>query len=134
MLKKENRLQKEKDFNRIYKGGKPVYSKNLVLRVAFVRDANQDPRFGFIISNKLNKLATQRNALKRQLREIVQKAIPESKTGFNAVIMVKQDFEKPYDQKVIKEQVDELLQKASLIKSQNTSTKSQTSFKPKIKN
>lgn len=116
MLKKENRLQKEKDFNRIYKGSKPVYSKNLVLRVASISDISQAPRFGFIISNKLNKLATKRNALKRQLREIVQKEIPRLKTGFNAVIMVKQDFEKPYQQDDIKKQVIELLQKAGLLK------------------
>ena len=116
MLNKENRLRKEKDFNRIYKGARPVYSKNLVLRVAFVHDSSQAPKFGFIISNKLNKLATGRNALKRQLREIVQKEVPQLKIGFNAVIMVKQDFEKPYDQKVIKEQVDELIKKARLLK------------------
>ncbi len=107
-------MQKEKDFNRIYKGGKPVYSKNLVLRVAFVRDQSQAPKFGFIISNKLNKLATGRNALKRQLREIVNKEITKLKTGFNAVIMVKQDFEKPYQQDDIKKQVIELLQKSGL--------------------
>lgn len=115
MLKKENRLQKEKDFNRIYKGMRPVYSKNLILRIGFVHDIKQAPKFGFIISNKVNKLATDRNALKRQLREIVQQKIPRLKTGFNAVVMVKHDFEKPYDQKVIKAQVDELMKKAGLI-------------------
>ena len=116
MLKKENRLQKEKDFNRIYKNSKPTYSKNLILRVGFVKDKNQTPRFGIIVSNKLNKLATGRNALKRQLREIIQKSIPKLKSGFNVVFMVKQDFEKPYDQTDIKKQVDELLQKSELIK------------------
>lgn len=116
MLKKENRLKKEKDFNRIYKGLKPVYSKNLILRIGFVHDTKQTPKFGFIVSNKINKLATDRNALKRQLREIVQKAIPKLKIGFNAVVLVKKDFEKPYDQKAIKEQVEELFKKAALLK------------------
>jgi ribonuclease P protein component len=116
VLKKDNRLQKEKDFSRIFKSSRPVYSKNLVLRVSFLRDVSQAPKFGFIISNKLNKLATGRNALKRQLREIIKQALPNLKTGFNAVIMVKQDFEKPYDQKVIREQAEELLKKAKLFK------------------
>lgn len=116
MLKKENRLKKEKDFNRIYKGLKPIYSKNLVLRVGFVHDVNKAPKFGFIVSNKINKLATERNALKRQLREIVQKKLPKLKNGFNAVVMVKQDFDKPYDQEVIREQIGQLFKKANLLK------------------
>lgn len=116
MLKKENRLQKEKDFSRIYKSSKPIYSRNLVLRVAFVHNIKQTPKLGIIVSNKLNKLATGRNALKRQLREIVYQIIPKLKCGFNAVILVKQDFEKPYQQDEIKEQVEELLKKAGLLK------------------
>jgi len=120
VLKKENRLQKEREFAKVFKGSRPISSKNLVLRVAKQNLRTEElkylsTKFGFIISNKVNKLATGRNALKRQLRAIIENELPNIKTGYNVVIIVKQDFEKPYDQKAIKEQIVELLGKAGLL-------------------
>lgn len=116
MLKKENRLQKEKEFSRVFKGSRPIYTENLVLR--FVKQPQvlkPDTRFGFVISNKINKLATRRNALKRQLRAVIQDQLSNIKVGYNVVITVKSDFDYPYYQDSIRKQVEEGLKKAGLL-------------------
>ena len=130
MLKKENRLQKEKDFQRVFKGSRPIYAENLVFRVVKQyavssmqlagNAANRKPqtanfsRFGFVISNKISKLATRRNALKRQLRAIIENEMTDIKTGYDIIIMVKSDFNYPYKQEEIREQVEKGLKIAGL--------------------
>lgn len=152
MLKKENRLSADKDFQRVFKGSRPVHTQNLVLRFAvrktptklriernyeitnrnneILRSAQDDnramkqssnetmmaSRFGFVISNKISKLATRRNVLKRQLRAIIEQELPNIKAGYDAVIMVKLDFKYPYKQDEIREQVTDGIRKAGLIK------------------
>ena len=131
MLKQENRLQKEKNFGKVFKGSRPIHTENLVLRIAkqwgvgsTVKgggSAESTPytlhptRFGFVISNKISKLATRRNALKRQLRAIIEQELPNIKTGYDVVIMVKLDFKYPYQQKAIKDQVEKGLKIAGLL-------------------
>ena len=140
MLKKENRLTAEKDFGRVFKGSRPVHTQNLVFRFInrktptklriernyeitnkelkanklIPNSYNLNSRFGFVISNKISKLATRRNALKRQLRAIIEKELTNIKSGYDVVIMVKLDFSYPYEQEAIKEQVREGLQKTGL--------------------
>lgn len=121
MLAKENRLQKDRDFQKVFKGSRPIHTQNLVLRVAkqnlrTEEPKNQRTRFGFVISNKISKLATRRNALKRQLRTIIQDRLGDIKLGYDVVILVKSDFSYPYRQGEIKKQVEEGLGKAGLIK------------------
>ena len=153
MLKKENRLQKDKDFSKVFKGSRPIYAENLVLRFAIRKTPTKlriernyeitnksnrisqqsskqamkqssnetmiSSRFGFVISNKISKLATRRNALKRQLRMIVEKSLPNIKPGYDVVMIVKRDFSYPYKQKVIEAQVINGLGKAGILKISN---------------
>ena len=116
MLPQTQRIQKNKDFEKVFKKGKSVFTKNLSFRFLPNNNADQlSVRFGFIISNKVNKLAVRRNAIKRQLRQICQVLIPEIKQSCDIVIMVKQDFPYPYDQKEIEQQVREGLMKARVL-------------------
>ena len=132
MLKKENRLQKEKDFGKVFKGSRPIHTQNLAFRVTKrmsksptsarasaetgeIRNPKpNEARFGFVISNKISKLATRRNALKRQLRAIIEQEMPNVKAGYDVVIMVKLDFKYPYKQDEIREQVREGFGKAGI--------------------
>ena len=120
MLKKENRLSSDKDFQRVFKGSRPIHMQNLTFCVAKQNSRTQElknsrTRFGFVISNKISKLATRRNALKRQLRAIIEKSISSIQPGYNIVIMVKQDFPWPYEQENIGHQVVEGLKRAGLL-------------------
>lgn len=115
MLKKQNRLKKKKEFDKVFKAGRPLFWNNLSLR-AKNRNDQKDSRFGFIISNKIDKRSTRRNALKRQLREIVRSLISELETGYDVVVIVKQNFSYPYDQTEIESNLVELLRRAKLLK------------------
>ncbi|PIS08095.1 ribonuclease P protein component [Candidatus Berkelbacteria bacterium CG10_big_fil_rev_8_21_14_0_10_43_13] len=96
MLNKLNRLQKDKDFSKVFRSSRPVFTGNLNVRALKRPDAGPS-RFGFVISNKIEKRATRRNALKRRLRAATRELIPSIKVGFNVVITVKQNYSYPYD-------------------------------------
>ena len=115
MLQKENRLNKTRDFEKVFKKTRPVFARNLSVRI-FQKNASKLPfRAGFIISNKISKLATRRNALKRQLRQILHDLISELKPGYDVIVTVKSDFSYPYKQEEIKAQLIEIFKKANLL-------------------
>lgn len=47
------------------------------------------PRFAFVVSVKADKRATERNRMKRMLREAVQHLFPAVRTGVDAVFVVR---------------------------------------------
>lgn len=85
MLNKRFRLNKEKDFQRVFKS-RPVYEGGLCVRAIF-GNRSGEVRFGFIVSNKVEKRATKRNKLKRQLRAISATLIPKLPKGQDIVIV-----------------------------------------------
>lgn len=70
MLKKKHRLNKNKEFNRLFKLGLSGYSPRLGLKIMPNNLAYS--RFAFLISKKVSKRAVVRNLLKRRLREIIR--------------------------------------------------------------
>ena len=141
MLKKLNRITRDKDFKKIFKRSKKIDTKNLVIRIAkrniehnrhqsssqistnpkkLPADSYQLPRgsrFGFVVSNKINKRATRRNALKRRLRAAVREILPNIDPNIDVIVLVKKDFEYPYKYQAIKEQIQEGLQETLSAKS-----------------
>lgn len=113
MLKKENRLRKDREYRKIFKSTKPVYLSNLVFRVA--KTNGEVSRFGFVISNKTEKLAVRRNGLRRQLRRIIEEMLPQIKPGCDVAITVKQNFPYPYQQEEIRKQIVVGLMREGLI-------------------
>jgi len=85
MLNKKFRLNKGNDFRKVFKS-RPVYEGGLSVR-AISKDQGQETRFGFIVSNKVEKRATKRNKLKRQLRAIVAILMPQINKGSDLVII-----------------------------------------------
>ncbi|MFA4995894.1 MAG: ribonuclease P protein component [Patescibacteria group bacterium] len=125
MLPKEFRLQKSVDFQKVFKHSKPVRTANLSFRVfknpKNIRDDKQPQmRFGFIISNKIDKRAVRRNALKRQLRQIASDLISELESGYDIVTVVNEDFPYPYEQDEIKKQFIEGMQKTGVLGDKNS--------------
>jgi len=113
MLAKKYRVRKKREFDNIFKKSRPLHSENLILRVCF---SNKETiKFGFVVSNKVDKRSTRRNAIKRQLRAITQEIMPKVKKGTEVVVIVKKEFPYPYEQKVIKSQYLPLLLKAGII-------------------
>ena len=61
--------------------------KDAFLFLKFSENNLRVSRFAFIVSKKISPKAVQRNKIKRRLRDIIQKIIPEIKTGFDLVII-----------------------------------------------
>jgi ribonuclease P protein component len=86
MLKKSNRIRKNKEFDLVFKTGQSFYEKTLGFRIA--NNGLQKSRLGILISTKVSKKAVLRNHFKRQIREIFQAELPRLKTGKDLVIIV----------------------------------------------
>lgn len=86
MLKKENRISLNKDFDRTFKSGKSFYGKNLKIKVA--DNDLEKTRLGILISAKVSKRAVIRNKFRRLLREIIKKELTNLSKGKDLVIVV----------------------------------------------
>jgi len=87
VLKKNQRIRKNKDFKVIFNEGRFFQDPFFLLKF---KDNNlKKTRFGFVVSLKISKKAVDRNRIKRQLRESV-KSIQESvKNGLDVVFVAK---------------------------------------------
>lgn len=86
MLKKENRISLNKDFDRVFKTGHFFYGKILGIRAA---DGEKDVvRFGVLVSTKVSKKAVIRNRVKRTIREELKKTLPQIRRKKDIVIIV----------------------------------------------
>lgn len=113
MLKKKNRIVKDKDFDRAFKTGHSLYTKSFGLKE--VDNGLDIIRLGVLVSTKVSKKAVIRNKLKRQIKEVVQKEIPGLKNGKDLVIIVfNQILDKKFEE--IKEMVITTLKKLKLYK------------------
>jgi len=110
MLPPKHRLQKQKDFDTVYKRGRTLNGPLFNLRF-LARDG--DSRFGFVIGSKLEKKATRRNLVKRRFRAVVGELLPNIKSGFDVVILIRaKALSVPYS--VLKEEVGGMFKKARM--------------------
>jgi len=112
MLPKENRLTKKRDFEKVLKRGKGFKQKTLFLKT--VENNLPQSRFGIIVSKKTAKKATDRNKIKRQIREILRKKLNKIKKGYDLVLVVWPFLkEKSYQEKL--SIIEESLQKINFL-------------------
>jgi len=112
MLPKENRIAKEKDFEKIFKGGASFKENFLILKI--ISNNSQINRFGFVISKKVSKNAVVRNRIKRQLSELVKLQKDKIKKGFDGVFIILPGLENK-DFWELEEILKNLFKKAKLI-------------------
>lgn len=118
MLAKENRISRQKDFDLFFGAklkqlkGQNCSSANLILKI--IPAQTEKSRVGFVVSNKIDKRATVRNKIKRQLREIVKKEIKNFKTKIDLLLIVKAGI-KNKDFSELEKEVLNLFKKARLI-------------------
>jgi ribonuclease P protein component len=111
VLSAPHRLKKNRDFAVVHQQGTRCSSAHLVLRVrlrqaqscsstTYATSVNSDcecpnpvvvlpTRFGVAVSQKVSKRSVVRNRIKRQLRAICRKLLPEIVQGFDVVIIVR---------------------------------------------
>ena len=86
MIKRENRLKKNKHFNYIYKHGKSVRANCIVLIYSKTKFKNF--KVGFSVSNKIGKSVV-RNKVKRRMREAFNQIAPLVNTKFNYIFVAR---------------------------------------------
>lgn len=113
MLPKQHRFSLRKEFNRIKKEGRLFRGEFFSLLAA--GGQLSEPRFAFIVSKKVNKLAVKRNKVRRILAEAVQIFLPKIKLSVDAVFLVKKTIiDKSFGQ--IKKEVERIFKQADLLK------------------
>lgn len=112
MLPVQHRLRQKKDFQKLFRHGKPYFSRFFTLKIR----PNQLPetRFAFIVSNKVTKKAVERNRLKRQLRHIILLRLKQIQQGFDAVVIAR-SIAQGQSADVLGRETDYLLRKARLL-------------------
>jgi ribonuclease P protein component len=81
MLKKENRLSSDFEFNITRKYGKYYKSESFHIYFLVPKKYEGPTKVGIVVSNKFSKNATDRNRVKRIFREIVRKNFEKINKG-----------------------------------------------------
>jgi ribonuclease P protein component len=86
-VKRVNRLSRSRDFDAVYRHGRSVSSRFLVL-YWFPQEEAGSPRFGFSVPKAVGG-AVERNRIKRQLREVWHARLERVPAGCDYVLIVR---------------------------------------------
>ena len=86
-MKRVNRLSRSRDFDAVYRRGRSVSSRFLVL-YWFPQEEAGSPRFGFSVPRAVGG-AVERNRIKRQLREVWTARLERVAAGHDYVLIVR---------------------------------------------
>ncbi len=86
-MKRSNRLSRSRDFDAVYRQGRSVSSRFLVL-YWFRQEEPAEPRFGFSVPKSVGG-AVERNRIKRQLRELWRERLGRVAAGNDYVLIVR---------------------------------------------
>jgi ribonuclease P protein component len=86
-VKRANRLSRSRDFEAVYRHGRSVSSRFLVL-YWFPQEEAGSPRFGFSVPRSVGG-AVERNKIKRQLREVWRAQLDRVPAGNDYVLIVR---------------------------------------------
>jgi ribonuclease P protein component len=86
-VKRANRLSRSRDFDAVYRRGRSVSTRYLVL-YWFPQEEQGEPRFGFSVPRAVGD-APVRNRVKRQLREVWRERLERVPGGNDYVLIVR---------------------------------------------
>lgn len=102
MLASDFRLKGEGDFEKVKKNGYLYQSAYFGIAVS-KRSDNENSRFGFVVSTKVSKHASQRNRIKRALSEAVRYNLTTIPKGYDVVFLGKKIIEKKSTEEIMAE-------------------------------
>ncbi len=93
MLPRKHRLRRRRDFNRVYRKGIRLHSRHLTLRAYKLTTSptnDESPtQVGISISTKVNKRATVRNRIKRQIKAAMFHLLPKIAGNWLIIVSVR---------------------------------------------
>jgi len=110
MLKRINRLKKRYQFNYVYKSGEHFSGEHMVLYVASSKTKNI--KVGLAVTKKVGH-AVVRNKVRRRLREIIKKQVPNLKQNNNIIVVARDNITEASFEKLSNEFL-KLIKKANL--------------------
>ena len=114
-MQRRHRLSRSRDFDAVYRHGRSVSTRYLVL-YWFARDEQADePRLGIAVPKQLGG-AVVRNKTKRRLREAWRSLLERVPSGNDYVLIARPGLPEAVDARGfdwLRERVDEVVQKAS---------------------
>jgi ribonuclease P protein component len=113
-VQRRNRLSRSRDFDAVYRHGRSVSTRFLVL-YWFAREDGDDPRLGIAVPRQLGG-AVVRNRIKRQLRETWRSMLDRVPPGNDYVLIARAGLPEAAEAQGfdwLRERVDELLRKAA---------------------
>jgi ribonuclease P protein component len=114
-VQRRHRLSRSRDFDTVYRQGRSVSTRHLVLYAFAREDDSGDPRLGLAVPKGLGT-AVARNRLKRQLREAWRARLDRIPGGRDYVLIARPGLSEAIEARGfdwLGERVDELLAKAA---------------------
>ena len=112
-MKRRHRLSRSRDFDAVYRHGRSVSTRFLVL-YSFPREDDGEPRIGLAVPRSAGG-AVVRNRVKRQLREVWTELLPGIESGRDYVLIVRPGLADAVESRGfdwLRERVTEVLGKA----------------------
>jgi ribonuclease P protein component len=115
VVQRRNRLSRSRDFDAVYRHGRSVSTRFLVLyRFEREGEAGSEARLGIAVPKKVGG-AVARNRIKRRLREAWRQLLPQVPGGSDYVLLVRAplaETAEERDETWLRERVEEILGKA----------------------
>jgi ribonuclease P protein component len=114
-VQRRHRLSRSRDFDAVYRQGRSVSTRFLVLYWFPREDGGDEPRLGLAVPRATGG-AVVRNRVKRQLREAWRALLPRVATGNDYVLIARPGLPEAADTRGgdwLRERVDEVLAKAA---------------------
>jgi ribonuclease P protein component len=113
MLPRKNRLVHKRDFEEVHRLGNFFSFGEIFLKVK--KNNKEETRVGFSVGLKFSSRATERNRVKRQLREIIRRNLKKIKKGSDLVIYIKKNGKKEFSSVDLEKDLKAALKKTKLI-------------------